>query len=63
MFQVPKPKTVEQRIAILKVHTESMVKNGRVLVADAPEGTAAWKRLQVSLKSYYNISSIYCTFH
>ncbi|KAL7529375.1 hypothetical protein ACHAXR_002931, partial [Thalassiosira sp. AJA248-18] len=45
-IEVPKPRTVEQRIAILKVHTESMVKNGRVLVRDAPEGTAAWRRLR-----------------
>ena len=45
-IEVPKPRTVEQRVAILKVHTESMVKNGRVLVKDAPQGTAAWKRLQ-----------------
>ena len=39
---------MEQRVAILKVHTESMVKNGRVLLKDAPEGTATWKRLRVS---------------
>jgi len=45
-IEVPKPRTVEQRVSILKVHTESMVKNGRVLVKDAPEGTAASKRLQ-----------------
>jgi len=45
-IEVPKPRTVEQRVAILKVHTESMVKNGRVLVKDAPEGTAASKRLK-----------------
>ena len=45
---MPKPRTVEQRIAILKVHTGRMVKNGRVLVKDAPVGTAAWDWLQVS---------------
>jgi hypothetical protein len=48
-IEVPKPRTVEQRIAILKVHTESMVKNGRVLVKDAPYGSVAWKRLQASV--------------
>lgn len=48
-IEVPKPRTVEQRVAILKVHTDSMVKNGRVLVKDAPEGTAAWAWLRVSL--------------
>jgi len=47
-IEVPKPRTVEQRVAILKVHTENMVKNGRVLVRDAPENTAAWNRLQKS---------------
>lgn len=47
-IEVPKPRTVEQRVSILRVHTESMVNNGRVLVKDAPEGTAAWKRLRVS---------------
>ncbi|KAL7526492.1 hypothetical protein ACHAWF_001791 [Thalassiosira exigua] len=47
-IEVPKPRTVEQRVAILKVHTERMAKNGRVLVRDAPVGTAAWKRLQTS---------------
>ena len=39
-IEVPKPRIVEQQIAILKVHTESMVNNGRVLVRDAPDGTA-----------------------
>lgn len=47
-IEVPKPRTVEQRVAILKVHTGSMVNNGRVLVKDAPSGTAAWKRLQTN---------------
>ena len=48
-IEVPPPRTVEQRIAILKVHCNSMVNNGRVLVKDAPAGTAAWNRLQVSM--------------
>jgi len=47
-IEVPPPQTVEQRIAILKVHCNSMIKNGRVLIKDAPVNTAAWKRLQVS---------------
>jgi len=46
-IEVPKPKTVEQRVAILKVHMGNMIKSGRVLVRDCPEGTPAWKRLQV----------------
>jgi SpoVK/Ycf46/Vps4 family AAA+-type ATPase len=45
-INVPKPKTVAQRVAILKVHMENMIKSGRVLVRDCPEGTPAWKRLQ-----------------
>ena len=45
-INVPKPKTVAQRVAILKVHMSSMIKSGRVLVRDCPEGTPAWKRLQ-----------------
>lgn len=52
-IEVPKPRTVEQRVAILKVHTESMVKNGRVLVKDAPVDTAASKRLRVSFDVPY----------
>eukprot|EP00571_Detonula_confervacea_P006103 CAMPEP_0172315948 /NCGR_PEP_ID=MMETSP1058-20130122/26771_1 /TAXON_ID=83371 /ORGANISM="Detonula confervacea, Strain CCMP 353" /LENGTH=658 /DNA_ID=CAMNT_0013030155 /DNA_START=188 /DNA_END=2164 /DNA_ORIENTATION=+ len=58
-IEVPKPQTVEQRVAILKVHTESMVKNGRVLVKDAPYGTPAWKRAQKSgeesIPTYYEL--------
>jgi len=46
-IEVPKPKTVAQRVAILKVHTESMMKSGRVLAKDASEGSAAWRRVQV----------------
>ena len=46
-IEVPKPRTTEQRIEILRVHTDSMAKNGRVLVKDAPPGTAAWSALQV----------------
>jgi len=45
-INVPKPKTVAQRVAILKVHMENMIKSGRVLVRDCPEGTPAWKHLQ-----------------
>jgi SpoVK/Ycf46/Vps4 family AAA+-type ATPase len=45
-INVPKPKTVAQRVSILKVHMESMIKSGRVLVKDCPEGTPAWKRVQ-----------------
>ncbi|KAL7445267.1 hypothetical protein ACHAXH_008244 [Discostella pseudostelligera] len=45
-IEVPKPRTTEQRIEILRVHTDSMARNGRVLVKDAPHGTAAWNVLR-----------------
>lgn len=48
-IEVPKPRTTEQRIEILRVHTDSMARNGRVLVKDAPRDTAAWNVLQVSV--------------
>lgn len=48
-IEVPKPKTVSQRVSILKVHTSLMFKSGRLYVRDAPSGTAASKRLQKNL--------------
>jgi SpoVK/Ycf46/Vps4 family AAA+-type ATPase len=43
-IEVPPPKTEEQRVSILKVHTHSMYEAGRLLVADAPpDSPAAWK--------------------
>jgi SpoVK/Ycf46/Vps4 family AAA+-type ATPase len=39
--EVPPPKTAAQRISILKVHTKQMLDAGRLLVRDAPAGTAA----------------------
>ena len=39
--EVPPPKTVEQRVSILKVHTRNMYRAGRILVSDPPSGTAA----------------------
>ena len=40
-IEVPPPRTLEQRVSILKVHTNHMHRAGRLLVRDAPEGTAA----------------------
>ena len=40
-IEVPKPRSKEQRISILKVHLGSMMESGRVLVSDPPPGTAA----------------------
>ena len=53
-IEVPPPRTVEQRIAILKVHCNSMVNNGRVLVKDAPAGTAAVIQAASGLSSVSN---------
>ena len=40
-IEVPPPATVEQRVAILEIHTSNMFQSGRLLVRDAPTGTAA----------------------
>jgi vesicle-fusing ATPase len=44
--EVPPPRTLSQRISILKVHTKHMHKAGRLLVRDAPEESAAWRQEQ-----------------
>ena len=46
--EVPPPRTIEQRLSILKVHTKNMHTAGRLLVRDPPPGTAASKYLDVS---------------
>lgn len=51
-IEVPPPRTVEQRISILKVHTKHMQAAGRLLVRDAPKGTAAAKRATKDLPTY-----------
>jgi vesicle-fusing ATPase len=40
-IEVPPPRTIEQRSSILKVHISHMNRAGRLLVRDAPDGTAA----------------------
>lgn len=40
-IEVPPPKTAAQRASILRVHTLKMFHAGRLLVRDAPPGTAA----------------------
>jgi SpoVK/Ycf46/Vps4 family AAA+-type ATPase len=40
-IEVPPPKTAAQRVSILRVHTLKMYNAGRLLVRDAPPGTAA----------------------
>lgn len=45
-IEVPKPKTVAQRVSILNVHMKSMFEAGRLFVKDAPLDTAARRRLE-----------------
>jgi SpoVK/Ycf46/Vps4 family AAA+-type ATPase len=54
-IEVPPPRTAEQRISILQVHTKHhMYAAGRLLVSDAPVGTAAAHQaaLQTDLYNY-----------
>ena len=51
-IEVPPPRTVEQRISILKVHTRDMQKAGRLLVRNAPEGSASARMSTTALPSY-----------
>lgn len=44
--EVPPPRTTEQRISILKVHTKDMNKAGRLLVRDAPGSSPALRRAE-----------------
>lgn len=46
-IEVPPPRTNEQRVSILKVHTKSMNRAGRLLINDPPSGTAASRYIQV----------------
>lgn len=45
-IEVPPPNTLEQRISILKVHTDHMYKSGRLLVCDVPPRTAGNVQLE-----------------
>ena len=51
-IEVPPPRTVEQRISILKVHTLDMHHAGRLLVRDAPLGSASARMATALLPSY-----------
>ena len=44
-IEIPPPKTNEQRVSILKVHTKHMYSSGRLEVKDPLEGTTAQKVL------------------
>ncbi|EEC51674.1 predicted protein [Phaeodactylum tricornutum CCAP 1055/1] len=51
-IEVPPPRTVDQRVSILQVHTRSMHEAGRLLVRDAPIGSAAARQATIDLPSY-----------
>eukprot|EP00934_Nitzschia_sp_Nitz4_P008729 Nitzschia sp. Nitz4//scaffold76_size158648//137301//139346//NITZ4_002568-RA/size158648-augustus-gene-0.153-mRNA-1//-1//CDS//3329557911//8719//frame0 len=40
-IEVPPPRSLEQRVSVLRVHTQNMNAAGRLLVSDPPTGTAA----------------------
>ncbi len=44
-IEIPPPRTTEQRVSILKVHTKHMYAAGRLQVNDPPEGSTAEKLL------------------
>jgi SpoVK/Ycf46/Vps4 family AAA+-type ATPase len=48
-IEIPPPRTTEQRVSILKVHTKHMLSTGRLQVNDPPPGTTAEKMLEVSV--------------
>jgi len=45
-IEIPPPRTTEQRVSILKVHTKHMLAAGRLLVSDPPPGSTADKMLK-----------------
>lgn len=51
-IEVPPPRTMEQRMSILKVHTKHMLEAGRLLVRDAPVGTIASRQSNVMTPTY-----------
>jgi vesicle-fusing ATPase len=51
-IEVPHPKSIEARISILNVHTKNMHRAGRLLVRDAPKGSAAAKVASSNMLSY-----------
>jgi len=48
-IEVPPPRTQEQRVSILNVHMKTMFEAGRLLVTNAPAGTAAGRYVQNAL--------------
>lgn len=50
-IEIPRPRSVEQRISILQIHTKAMYSTGRLLVRDPPEGTVAFRTSRSILQS------------
>lgn len=50
-IEIPPPRSVEQRISILQIHTKAMYSSGRLLVRDPPEGTIAFRMSRTMLPS------------
>lgn len=50
-IEIPPPRSVEQRISILQIHTNAMYSSGRLLVRDPPEGTVAFRMSRAILSS------------
>lgn len=60
-IEVPPPRTQEQRVSILKVHTKTMFEAGRILVRDAPPGTSADRQLKnVSVHGVWRLTTEFC---
>lgn len=57
-IEVPPPRTVEQRVSILKVHTSHMHESGRLLVKNPPPGTAAYDDIKRKKKEGVDVSDI-----
>lgn len=49
--EVPPPRSINQRVSILRVHSHSMHEAGRLLVADPPIGTAAHRYIEMHASS------------
>ena len=55
--EVPPPRTTEQRVSILKVHTAMMHEAGRLLVSDAPPNSPATRQSTALNGSQENVVS------
>jgi len=58
-IEVPPPRTVAQRVSILKVHTNHMYQSGRVLVKNTQPETAAHNEVKKMEKEGVDTSSIF----